>query len=75
MYLIRQTNQHLVFTGISIQSLSKEIHVGMVITAWRRSQLQISCVKKKNAFEHAQNIQIHIILHMSKVLSWHFLSI
>ena len=44
MFLFGQTNQHVflqVSTGtcISIQSLSKEIHVGVVITAWRRSQL------------------------------------
>ena len=29
-------------TGVSIQSLSKEIHVGVVITAWGRSQLSTS---------------------------------
>ena len=29
-----------VSTDISIQSLSKDIHVGVVITAWRRIQLE-----------------------------------
>ena len=32
-------------------------------------------VKRKSAFEHAQNVLIHIILHMRKVLSEHLLSI
>ena len=32
-------------------------------------------VKWKRVFEHAQNVQIHIILHMRKVSSGHLLSI
>ena len=32
-------------------------------------------VKRKSAFEHAQNVRIHIILHMCKVSSGHLLPI
>ena len=32
-------------------------------------------IKRKNAYEHALNVRVHIILHMRKVSSGHFLSI
>ena len=32
-------------------------------------------VKRKSAFEHAQNVRIHIILHMRRVSSGQLLSI
>ena len=35
----------------------------------------MGCVKQKSAFEHAQNMQIQIILHMHEVLSKCLLSI
>ena len=31
---------------------------------------QMGHVKRKSAFEYLQNVQIQIILHMSKVYSW-----
>ena len=39
---VRQTNQHMLFTGkyrCKTQCLSKEIGVGVAIPCWRRSQL------------------------------------
>ena len=35
----------------------------------------MGCIKQKNAFEHAQNVQIQIILHMCDVSFRHLLSI
>ena len=40
-----------------------------------RSCHNMGRIKRKSAFEHAQNAQIHIILHMRKVSSGHLLSI
>ena len=36
---------------------------------------QMCRVKWKRTFEHAQNVRIHVILHMCKVLSGHLLFI
>ena len=37
--------------------------------------LYMGCIKQKSAFEHVQNVQIQIILHMHRVLSGPMLSI
>ena len=41
----------------------------------RLTNLNIWASEKKNAFEHMQNVRIHIILHMCKVSSWPLLFI
>ena len=77
MFLVRQTKQHVLFTGrhryINTRELSKEIHVGVVITAWRRNQF---CrVKRKLPSNMRKNTYNQITLRIRKVSSLHLFSI